>query len=99
MARDNSISFSSSITLVCIFVLISSSVCVRRARVLAIHPYLHTQENPISRIYDTSKYGLLQLANGLAQTPQMGWNSWNFFACNINETVIKETGEMIAGPD
>lgn len=20
------------------------------------------------------------------------WNSWNFFACNINETVIKETG-------
>jgi hypothetical protein len=21
------------------------------------------------------------------------WNSWNFFACNINETVIKETGK------
>jgi hypothetical protein len=20
------------------------------------------------------------------------WNSWNFFACNINETLIKETG-------
>lgn len=20
------------------------------------------------------------------------WNSWNFFACGINETVIKETG-------
>jgi hypothetical protein len=20
------------------------------------------------------------------------WNSWNFFACNINETVIRETG-------
>ena len=22
------------------------------------------------------------------------WNSWNFFACNINETVIKETGNI-----
>ncbi|KAK9189653.1 hypothetical protein WN943_018251 [Citrus x changshan-huyou] len=20
------------------------------------------------------------------------WNSWNFFACNISETIIKETG-------
>lgn len=141
--------------------------------------------NSFDRIFDTSKYGILQLNNGLAQTPQMGsvyrlylllclfefcgivifhfslclikdhsyiscvkkkcfwgnfwvsdevfmgsvdpewvlrcgmvvvfegknrwivwfalwivivlwvfcrWNSWNFFACNINETVIKETG-------
>ena len=23
------------------------------------------------------------------------WNSWNFFACNINETVIKETGAFV----
>ncbi|GAB4832046.1 Alpha-galactosidase 3 [Ancistrocladus abbreviatus] len=48
-----------------------------------------------SRIFDTSKYGKLQLNNGLAQTPQMGWNSWNFFACNINETVIKETADAL----
>nr|AMN14860.1 putative alpha-galactosidase 2 [Nepenthes mirabilis] len=47
------------------------------------------------RIYDNSKYGKLQLHNGLAQTPQMGWNSWNFFACNINETVIKETADAL----
>lgn len=25
----------------------------------------------------------------------MGWNSWNFFACNINETVIKETADSL----
>jgi alpha-galactosidase len=25
----------------------------------------------------------------------MGWNSWNFFACNINETVIKETADAL----
>ncbi|KAM7265902.1 hypothetical protein ACFE04_003585 [Oxalis oulophora] len=46
-------------------------------------------------IYDTSKYGIYQLDNGLAQTPQMGWNSWNFFACDINETVIKETADAL----
>ncbi len=22
--------------------------------------------------------------NGLGKTPQMGWNSWNHFNCNIN---------------
>jgi len=26
--------------------------------------------------------------NGLALTPQMGWNSWNKFGCDINETKI-----------
>lgn len=25
----------------------------------------------------------------------MGWNSWNHFACNINETVIIQTAETI----
>lgn len=29
------------------------------------------------------------LDNGLGKTPPMGWNSWNKFGCNINETVIK----------
>lgn len=46
-------------------------------------------------VFDNSKYGLLQLSNGLAQTPQMGWNSWNFFACSINETLIKETADAL----
>ncbi|XP_050210786.1 alpha-galactosidase 3 [Mercurialis annua] len=46
-------------------------------------------------IFDTSNYGIFQLNNGLARTPQMGWNSWNFFACNINETVIKETADAL----
>jgi len=33
----------------------------------------------------------LALDNGLARTPQMGWNSWNKFACSINEDLIKST--------
>ena len=31
------------------------------------------------------------LDNGLGLTPQMGWNSWNHFACNINEEIILDT--------
>jgi alpha-galactosidase len=31
----------------------------------------------------------LALNNGLGMTPQMGWNSWNKFACKINENLIK----------
>jgi hypothetical protein len=27
---------------------------------------------------------------GLALTPPMGWNSWNKFACNIDENLIKD---------
>jgi alpha-galactosidase len=35
------------------------------------------------------------LNNGVGLTPAMGWNSWNFFRCNINETVIKEVADAI----
>ena len=32
---------------------------------------------------------------GLALTPPMGWNSWNKFACNITEDLIKETADAM----
>lgn len=35
-------------------------------------------------------------ANGLATTPPMGWNSWNKFACNVNEQVVRDTADAIA---
>lgn len=31
----------------------------------------------------------------LAQTPPMGWNAWNCFQCNINETVIKNIADKL----
>src|SRR5512145_829800 len=31
----------------------------------------------------------------LAQTPPMGWNSWNKFACDINEQLIRQTADAI----
>lgn len=32
---------------------------------------------------------------GLAPTPQMGWNSWNKFACDVNEQLIRETADKM----
>ncbi|CUM67099.1 uncharacterized protein PRCAT00004788001 [Priceomyces carsonii] len=33
--------------------------------------------------------------NGLGKKPQMGWNSWNKFGCDINETVILGTAQKM----
>lgn len=32
---------------------------------------------------------------GLADTPPMGWNSWNKFACDINEALIREVADAL----
>lgn len=32
---------------------------------------------------------------GLADTPQMGWNSWNKFKENINEKLVRETADVM----
>ncbi|CAL9776418.1 unnamed protein product [Musa acuminata subsp. burmannicoides] len=39
------------------------------------------------------------LANGLGMTPPMGWNIWNHFYCDINETIIRESGTNILMSD
>ncbi|CAF1427835.1 unnamed protein product, partial [Rotaria sordida] len=36
-----------------------------------------------------------EINNGLGRTPQMGWNSWNHFGCNINEKLIQQTADVI----
>lgn len=36
-----------------------------------------------------------QKFEGLVQTPPMGWNSWNKFACNVSEDLIKETADAM----
>jgi len=33
--------------------------------------------------------------DGLAMTPPMGWNSWNTFATNIDEKLVKETADIM----
>ncbi len=39
---------------------------------------------------------LLGSPNGLALTPPMGWNSWNKFACNVNEKLVRSAADGMA---
>jgi alpha-galactosidase len=41
----------------------------------------------------TSLYA--QKFEGLALTPPMGWNSWNKFACDVDENLIRETADAM----
>ena len=36
-----------------------------------------------------------QKFDGLAKTPPMGWNSWNKFACNVDEKMIREMADAM----
>jgi alpha-galactosidase len=35
------------------------------------------------------------LDNGVARTPPLGWNSWNKFACNVSEDLIKSVADAV----
>ena len=37
----------------------------------------------------------LALNNGLGLTPQMGWSTWNYFGCGINEEIIKSAADSL----
>jgi len=39
--------------------------------------------------------GITALDNGLGRKPQMGFNTWNYFGCNINETLMFETVDTL----
>ena len=39
--------------------------------------------------------GVMALNNGLALTPQMGWNTWNHFGCGINEDTIVSAAKAL----
>jgi alpha-galactosidase len=36
-----------------------------------------------------------RIANGLAMTPPMGWNSWNKFGCNVNEGIVRRVADAM----
>ncbi|KAG2687502.1 hypothetical protein I3843_09G054600 [Carya illinoinensis] len=40
-------------------------------------------------------YTQFLLANGVAHTPPMGWNSWNHFQCDIDERTVKSTADAL----
>lgn len=52
-----------------------------------------------SFLFTIGVVSMIQLAtalnNGLGLTPAMGWNTWNKYNCNINETVITSNADQI----
>src|SRR5947208_12770004 len=44
---------------------------------------------------ETTQEAVNKAPNGLALTPPMGWNSWNKFACDVNEQVVRDTADAM----
>ncbi|KAL5086277.1 hypothetical protein Trisim1_009154 [Trichoderma cf. simile WF8] len=42
-----------------------------------------------------SASGVRAVNNGLARTPQMGWNNWNTFACSVSSTLLTNTAKLL----
>ncbi|KAK3043305.1 hypothetical protein RJ639_002548 [Escallonia herrerae] len=70
----------SALLVICCFLIASSSTVAAR-QVITSNPREQIRRN--------------LLANGLGLSPQMGWNSWNHFQCNLDEKLIKETADAI----
>ncbi|HEU4696674.1 MAG TPA: glycoside hydrolase family 27 protein [Sphingomicrobium sp.] len=46
-------------------------------------------------VADTTQEVVNKAPNGLALTPPMGWNSWNKFACDVNEKIVRATADAM----
>ena len=60
---------------------------------MTLHPKLRPLAAallPVAFLLGFGTGPLAALDNGLAKTPPMGWNSWNKFACNVSEPLIRE---------
>ena len=44
---------------------------------------------------ETTQEVVNKAPNGLALTPPMGWNSWNKFACDVNEQTVRATADAM----
>ncbi|KAI8625200.1 glycoside hydrolase family 27 protein [Xylariaceae sp. FL1651] len=46
-------------------------------------------------LFSISAVSALEWADGTGRLPALGWNSWNAYNCNINETVILEAAQAM----
>ncbi|KHG27478.1 Alpha-galactosidase [Gossypium arboreum] len=61
------------------------------------HAHQVTASSPVNSTHRSQQaYSHSLLANGVARTPPMGWNSWNHFHCDIDEKTIKSTDDCWA---
>jgi alpha-galactosidase len=65
------------------------------ARIISIALFVVAFTVPINLGSLQSAYYVAALNNGLAKTPPMGWNSWNIFNGNIDETKIKQIADAM----
>jgi len=49
----------------------------------------------VALLMGSARVEAVAVDNGLARTPPMGWNSWNKFACNVSEKLIKEMADAM----
>jgi alpha-galactosidase len=50
---------------------------------------------PSVLVAETTQEVVNKAPNGLALTPPMGWNSWNKFACNVNEQIVRNSADAM----
>lgn len=58
------------------------------------HTYTAILIIPILLLINTAKV-FSQSFDDLALTPPMGWNSWNYFGCNVNESMIRAQADAM----
>ncbi|KAL9224371.1 hypothetical protein vseg_000408 [Gypsophila vaccaria] len=56
---------------------------------------VHLEASSRSRSQSQSRSRHHHRKSVLGRTPQMGWNSWNHYGCNINEQLIRETADAL----
>jgi alpha-galactosidase len=66
---------------------------MRKALRLLLPSVLVTAAVPL--VLATSHTPAQALDNGLARTPQMGWNEWNTFGCNSSDTLIRAVADAL----
>ncbi|KAL7138696.1 hypothetical protein ABFS83_09G000300 [Erythranthe nasuta] len=69
-----------------LLLIIVALICFNGTPTSARHPKLNHHHHHVPKKFSE---------NGLGLTPQMGWNSWNHFQCNIEEKLIRETADAM----
>ncbi|SHN38026.1 glycoside hydrolase family 27 protein [Actinacidiphila paucisporea] len=71
----------------------SSPRSLRRALALTFSTALLAAVAPLATL--GAAQPAAALGNGLAPTPQMGFNDWNAYGCNVSESLIKSTAQAM----
>ncbi|XP_010274959.1 PREDICTED: alpha-galactosidase [Nelumbo nucifera] len=50
---------------------------------------------PVSNLGQREEIKRKLMDNGIGLTPQMGWNTWNHFHCDVDEKLIRETADAM----